>query len=108
MDDLKMLGQYDVAHLYPETLDKGEVYRSAQVVIYNGGLCVRLWLNADEYDAAVLALEAAGWHCTGKEKDRSWWRSTRDGFDQPLVIQKNLKYQSPGESPKESECKIKS
>jgi hypothetical protein len=108
MDDLKTLGQYDVAHLYPETLDKGEVYRSAQVVIYNGGLCVRLWLNADEYDDAVLALEAAGWHCTGKEKNLSRWRSTSDGLDQPLLIVKNCIYQSPGESPKESECQIKS
>ena len=108
MDDLKMLGQYDVAHLYPETLDKGEVYRSAQVVIYNGVLSVRLWLNADEYDAAVLALEAAGWHCEDKTVVRSNWRSTRDGIGYPLTIQKNVKYQSPGESPKESECKIKS
>jgi len=108
MDGWKMLKRHDVAHIHPFNLAKGEIWRGALVAINAGVLTVALWLDADEYDKAVLALESAGWHCEDKTVVRSNWRSTRDGIGYPLTIQKNVKYQSPGESLKESECKIKS
>ena len=93
---------HNVAALQSLNLEKGDIWKCAVVSIQHGVLTVSLWLDGNEYDKAVKALDAAGWHCDDNTVGLSAWRPTQDGLGYPLTLQKNVEYQSPGESPKKS------
>tara|TARA_R110000824_G_scaffold309145_1_gene496554 strand:+ start:427 stop:732 length:306 start_codon:yes stop_codon:yes gene_type:complete len=99
---MKIPKRYDIAHIHSMNIAREDIWRGAAVAINHGVLTVALWLDGDEYDQAVTALEAAGWHCDDKTVIKSNWRPTQDGLGYPLTLQKNIKYQSTGRKPKES------
>ena len=86
--------KYRLAHIYK--VDSG-IFKSAYINIDQGCLCVALWLDGEEYAAAIAALEECGWHCIDDEDTKSSWRPTKHGLGSPLWLHRNTPYPPPTE-----------